>query len=100
MRNWEWDLIAPLLSFLTPIVLAAAMFPFLPNTKAVQAEAEPKVKIVYRVTLIDGKGAFRSWETSEKPLRLSNPSEVVFGGINIVGGTVLIERIEKEWKPQ
>ena len=97
-KYWEWDLIAPLLSFLTPIVLAAAMFPFLPSTEAVQAE--PKVKIVYRVTLIDGGGVVRSWETREKPLRLSNPSEVAFRGINIVGGTVLIERIEKEWNPQ
>lgn len=99
-KHWEWDLIAPLLAFFTPITLTAAMFPFLPSTKAEQAEAAPRTKVVYHVTLVEGGKAFRQWETNERPLRRSHPSGVEFGGINIVGGTVLIERIEKEWKPQ
>ena len=93
MSKYGWDPLSVFLICYSTFLLGLAMFPFLPSTKAEQAEAEPKVKILYRVTLIDGKGEFRSWKTSENPRRHSNPSEVSFGDISIVGGTVLIERI-------
>lgn len=61
---------------------------------------KPEAEIRYRIRLYEGGKLIDEWYTTENPRRLSHPSEVEFGGINIVGGTVLIERIEKELKPQ
>lgn len=94
MSRILWDL-----TFFTIFLAGTATAAFLTGCELErQAEADPAVKTytVYNVTLWTGSYTpIRQWQTSIEPKVLSSPPEVTFGGVRIIGGTVLIERAVK-----